>query len=167
MFVIIWVAMWHLIRSQRHVAANHHDFVWQKSNMHWCIDIACLSLCYMQCSMRSMQYILIYEWSWCHSVVWCHGEIILMSTAVGQVIFLMYLFRHNYICVCILYTGQRCVSMILRGVHVKVPQHGFICIGLVFIKVSGRGAGLLRDLPLQITPSFIRRYLWFMEFFMH
>ena len=37
----------------------------------------------------------------------------------------------------------------------------------VFIKVSGRGAGLLRDLPLQITPSFIRRYLWFMELFMH
>ena len=78
----------------------------------------------------------------------------------------MFLFWHDYICVCILYTGQIRVSS-LRGVHVNGIRHGFICIGLVFIKVSGRGAGLLRVLPLQITPSFIRSYLWFMKLFMH
>ena len=53
----------------------------------------------------------------------------------------------------------------VRGVHVNGIRHGFICIGLVFIKVSGRGAGLLRDLPLQIMPSLIRRYLRFMELY--
>ena len=52
----------------------------------------------------------------------------------------MFLFRHDYICVCILYTGQIYVSSV-RGVHVNGIRHGFICIGYRYsskCQVGGR-----------------------------